>query len=266
MKVIQRSSATGATADSENAAWPASNVLTDAVKKCWRAASSSVASATVTVGSSGLQDSVAVFGIVGDRITVTVSDPNATEWEASTEWEAGTEWATITPTAVQSLLASDLTDSGSAAIGGQKGVAWFEFDEFVSEVNIALTVENLTGRPMELSIGTVVVGKRTEFPNPKLGFDVSIIDYSIERELANGAVYYKKRDLVREFTGEYRLSEPEMEVLFQLVRRYGRTNMAWILIDGGGATWLTYGRIAPLIGRYESLYNRSMRITVREAV
>ena len=155
MKLIPFSACLDAYASSENPSWPASNVVEAPVKKMWLASSPAQLTAWIVVQASGWIDTVAIFGIAADAIVVTITDPNLVEWEDGTEWEAGTTWQSNPAQSPQPVLLDNLAGSSIASGGNLRASAWFEFEEFFGSVLIAIGLENQTGRPLTLGIGTV---------------------------------------------------------------------------------------------------------------
>ena len=267
MKLISTSTATSATATSENANWPAANVLETALKKSWRAASSSVMSAMVSVVMQGTMDSVAIMGIAADALTVSITDPNAIAWESGTEWEAGTAWATSGAISPQEILLEPLAGTTVASTSGLRSAAWFEFPEFTGICVLRITVANTTGRPLTLSIGTVFPGLRGEYSSARYGMTVNEVDHSIEREMAAGNIYYKPRSLVREFAFTLMIIEQTIyDALWNMVRSKRRISMPMVLVNNYGTQWLIIGRIRSMRGTLESYRYTPIDLVVREEI
>ena len=267
MKLISTSTATWATATSESATWPAANVLETAVKKSWRAASSSVMSAMVSVVMQGTMDSVAIMGIAADTLTVSITDPNAIAWEPDTEWEAGTAWATSGAISPQEILLEPLAGTTVASTSGLRSAAWFEFPEFTGICVLRITVANTTGRPLTLSIGTVFPGLRGEYSSARYGMTVNEVDHSIEREMAAGNIYYKPRSLVREFAFTLMIIEQTIyDALWNMVRSKRRISMPMVLVNNYGTQWLIIGRIRSMRGTLESYRYTPIDLVVREEI
>ena len=267
MKLISTSTATWATATSESATWPAANVLETAVKKSWRAASSSVMSAMVSVVMQGTMDSVAIMGIAADTLTVSITDPNAIAWESGTEWEAGTAWATSGAISPQEILLEPLAGTTVASTSGLRSAAWFEFPEFTGICVLRITVANTTGRPLTLSIGTVFPGLRGEYSSARYGMTVNEVDHSIEREMAAGNIYYKPRSLVREFAFTLMIIEQTIyDALWNMVRSKRRISMPMVLVNNYGTQWLIIGRIRSMRGTLESYRYTPIDLVVREEI
>ena len=267
MKLISTSTATWATATSESATWPAANVLETAVKKSWRAASSSVMSAMVSVVMQGTMDSVAIMGIAADTLTVSITDPNAIAWEPDTEWEAGTAWATSGAISPQEILLEPLAGTTVASASGLRSAAWFEFPEFTGICVLRITVANTTGRPLTLSIGTVFPGLRGEYSSARYGMTVNEVDHSIEREMAAGNIYYKPRSLVREFAFTLMIIEQTIyDALWNMVRSKRRISMPMVLVNNYGTQWLIIGRIRSMRGTLESYRYTPIDLVVREEI
>jgi len=266
MKLIPQNLAISATATSAKAAWPASNVVQLPVKKMWQAPSVSVATATVSVVASGQMDSIAIFGIAADDISTSISSPNQTEWEAGEAWEAGTEWEAGIALSPSEIVRVDLSDSTVDSDIRQTGAVWFEFSPFSGTAVFNIAVSS-GGREITLAIGTVFIGTRNEDGQPRHGLTIALIDYSIERELANGAMYYKKRDVVREFQFDHLFTDNNKYLRFTaMIRKYGRQPIPWILVDNGGEEWLFMGRIKSASASLQPRDYKLATYTIREEI
>ena len=92
-----------------------------------------------------------------------------------------------------------------------------------------------------------------------------MIDYSITRELANGAIYYKKRDIVREFSASVQFLDSEnCQEFVDVFRRYGRQPIPWLMAENAGSQWLIMGRL--MSQAHESTFRtaKDNQIVVRE--
>lgn len=235
MKVIIDNVLNSVSASSAHASYPASNVTDDRPKLVWRA--NGVDTATLTCSNLGAFDTVAVFNTNAESVGAVISDPNELTFD-------GVTWDGITWYQAEAIIYGDLIE------GGTSNVLWFELDETVTDtVNVELTLSAATGASVEA--GVVVMGVQTEFSGPRYGLSQGVIDYSISREASNGSEYYKERDRVRTFSGEFLASRTGVDSEFytfmnNLARDVGRIPLAWKLVDDGNNEWIVYARLTDM--------------------
>jgi hypothetical protein len=83
----------------------------------------------------------------------------------------------------------------SSTLTGSNGRFWADYSEF-SEAHI---VKIYLTAASAVYAGIVRAGNVEEFKDPAPSHEETSIDYSIEKELNNGANYYRKRNVVRTF-------------------------------------------------------------------
>ena len=222
MMVIKNNAIHGVTASSEDPEYPVGNLLSDHPTECWRAADSSVTAATISVQVAGRTGGLGMVGINADSVAVTVSDPNGISWP-NVEWQ-NVEWQDV-PDAV------DIEQS----ISGERGSAalWVSFEEFRASVVIEIKLYKQTGSETVLSAGSLVVGEVTRIPGLQYALSEGLEDHSIERELDNGARWYKRRNIGRTFAGlVVQKRKPYFyDFLLGVAREYGKRPLMWNLVD-----------------------------------
>ena len=233
MKIIYTDNITAVTGDSEHANYPASNVQTQYVKEKWVAEDTDAELLLAVSSGSG----VAVYGTNATSVTVTVSvglgaawaeagdGHEGAEWGATGDGHEGADWVTAaTVTTVYDLSGSDV------------GSLWADYTEYTGSHIVSLQF-TATGENVEA--GVVRSGTVNEFRDPHYGIREGLKDYSIIKELSNGAFYIKKRDVVRTFS--FSLLEDRdadfytfMHDIFML---YGSQPLAWRICSSKNTDW-----------------------------
>lgn len=92
--------------------------------------------------------------------------------------------------------------------------------------------------------GIVRVGEMQSFPSPMYGLKEGLQDYSVIKQLNNGAIYLKKRDIVRTFSGAISMQRDASFYQFMrdIVRSVGQDTVFWWITDMDHPDWVVYGR------------------------
>lgn len=173
---------TSITASSEDPSFLAMNLQNDFTTDLWKAASGTAASLTVAVSKGS---AVELLNTNATSIAVTVGTGGEYELESGYELETGYELEDTEPvTTVYNLP-------------GSGGRLWADYPEFAGPhiVKLALVAASIP------SAGILRAGNVEEFNDPAYGINEGSNDYSIEKELNNGADYFRKRNVVRSFSG-----------------------------------------------------------------
>ena len=254
MKIIITDAITGTSADSTLSGYPSSNAVDGHPKKQWKAAASAL-SATLTLTATGKVSGLAVFNIDADSVSLEMEDPNAMEWDDDatygTGWDTdatyGTEWYYFNYDAA--MVVHELQYRSHKSV-------WYEFDEieaFSVDFNITVTTDEAGD---DLGIGLAYLGKIEEFLNPKIGLSEGTYDYSIKKEMSNGARYVKNRDIVRTFSGSVQLArdydpsggmaafpQPNGKYYIfmeEFARTVGANPAPWRITDIGDFNWVVF--------------------------
>lgn len=233
MKIIVNRAVDSVVATSSNSNYTAENLLDEHPKRKWMAADASVTEATLTATAHGRTGGFALVGVVADHVDIHISDPSGITWQ-NVDWQ-NVIWATSLPgiSATEEFIHND---SYSAL--------WVEFTQFDAPVTIVIDLSKAATNKNVLAAGVLVVGQFYEIPGVEKPLVEGLRDYSILRELANGATYYKKRDIVRTFSGTI-LNErvPNFWVFMRdICRVNGARPMMWKLSEMEGE-FLVYGRL-----------------------
>lgn len=152
------------TADTEDGSFPATYLENDKPKRYWKSAGSNIGVLTATVAANS--DQIGLF--------------NTNAESAAIDVESGAETFNI-----------DLTDPHS------HNRLWQSYTEQTAGHTVEIT---LTAPAGEAVYGGVLkIGKGVTIANPSYGLTESRRDFSIVKELNNGAFYIRKKDSVRTF-------------------------------------------------------------------
>lgn len=172
---------TSVTASSEDAEFPAESLLNDWPSDCWKAASGTSATLTFEVSKGS---AIELYNTNATEATVWAGSGESYTNETGYTLESG---YSFTDDEVYTETTSDLPGVG--------GRLWSEYPEMMTPhiVKIMLTADTVP------YAGIARAGMVEEFGNPKNSMKEGSKDYSIERELNNGADYFRKRSIVRTF-------------------------------------------------------------------
>lgn len=207
------------TASSENATYPDNNLLSPRPKLTWRAANSSVTSATLVLTLTGPVDTVVLTGAVAASATIE-------------------RWTGSAYAAPAGLVAADYAD----AFGGTT-THWWTFTALTGSVQLRISLAQ-TGSSV-ISASTLVAGDGLTVDGVEYPLQESLIDTSVRAPLLDGSEYYKKRDIYRVFAGSLRADRAStVEPLLRAVcRTYGSIPMAVQIAPAVSDAFMVYGRL-----------------------
>ena len=169
-------------ASSEDASFPDENLRDDFTTNVWRAAAG-VLTATITLQ---VSKGSAVMLMNTNATSVVVEAGSGESYANESGWvyesgyvNADDEVATIS---VYSLP-------------GEGGRLWADYSLFLVPHLVTITLVAAAA----VYAGIVRAGNVEEFQDPSLNNSESSIDYSIEKELNNGANYFRKRNVIRQY-------------------------------------------------------------------
>lgn len=234
MKIIKKNAIIGVVASSSAAEYPASNLLNDSPKKKWVAADSTVSFATLDVYTQGVTGSLGLIGVVAEEVRVLVSDPNGIAWP-DMAWPEITWETSVDALSVDYELVPGVSDFQNI---------WVSFEQFDVPVMIRVELRKTAGTPEVLSMGVIQAGEPVVYNSLVYPISESLVDYSIQKELSNGAHYYKRRDIVR--TLNCNLTSKRADALSfvrDIYRVYGSEPLLFNLAPPWGNDFIVYGRI-----------------------
>ena len=256
MRVIYPDNITTVSASSENPNFPIANVSNDHIKKVWKADSNE---AVVHVGvSSG--SALALYGTNATSITAkTRTGGQGGAWAATAQWDAAAAWAAGSLT--EEVILFDTLSTGQAAL-------WCDYTDPGSALALEITISSAAGTTLEA--GVIRAGTVRDFKDSKYGIKEGFIDFSIKEELANGAWYYKKRDIVRTFS--LTLLEDRASDFYTFMHNVallrGQQPLAWRLSENvTDWQWIVYAAFDGLpMGDHAYVSDSLIQIKLKEVV
>jgi len=231
MKCIYPDKITSISASEADASFPVTNLSDAHPKKVWKGTSRD-AVLTVIASAGG---ALAVIATNATSITVVISTGQTLVWDTGIAWISGIVWDTTgdADTTELSLLDGDID-----------GAIWSQFASArTSAFTATITLTADAGETIQA--GIVRCGTANDYKDPQYGISESLIDYSIIKELNNGATYFRKRDVVRTF--DFKLLEDRdtdfYEFMLTVSRAMGPTPIVWRI--RGTATdnkWIVFAR------------------------
>jgi hypothetical protein len=172
------------TADSEDASFPIANVQNDYSTDFWKAASGVHTASISILASKG--SAVLVYNTNAYAATIIIGSGETYADYTGYSQEAGF-----------SYKSDGISVTGSYNLPGVGGRLWADFAEFTTPfwVTVVLTAT------ATIHAGIVRCGYVQDFNDPGYGMSEASNDYSVELELNNGAEYFRKRNVVRTFSG-----------------------------------------------------------------
>lgn len=241
MKIIPGQKITSVTAGSENANYPDDNLIdNENPKKIWKAASG-VYSTTLQFQISAPNSAIAIFNTNAVTITATVTDPNYFAWFASDiVWDGGD----IAWVAEDASLSNELYN-----LDGVSGAAWIEWPE--SQIPVQATLTLTAPSTDDVFAGVAVADVIHEFECPQIGVTEGMVNYSIVKELQNGALYWKNRDVVRTFNFNFiegrtvaggETTSDFYTFMYEVAKELSYKPAAWQLTELDDFWWVVYAR------------------------
>jgi len=185
MKLIYPVNIASISADEENANYPAANLMDNHPKKVWKGTSRDAIVTAVTSGGGAL----AIIATNATSITIAISSGQT--WLLDTGWALDTGWV------LDTTGDSDTTET-SLLPGDISGALWSDFAA-VRTSSFTATITFTAAAGEIIQAGVILCGTLRTFVDPMRGISDGLKDYSIVKELNNGAWYIRKRDLVRMF-------------------------------------------------------------------
>lgn len=230
MRVIYPDNITSVEADAENANFPDDNLLDKHPKKLWKGTGNSHTVLAVVTSGSGF----AIFNTNATGITATILSGLEAVWDSSTAWHSGTQWFD------GDMGTSTVYELDPAGVGSMWG-DYIEIDR-----SHILQLEFVADSGTVLEAGVLVAGTVNTFNDPKYGINEGLFDFSIVKELNNGAIYTRKRDTVRTFSWSILDDrDPDFYTFFRTIgQQIGPDPLAWriVHIEQTDWEWVTYCR------------------------
>lgn len=228
-------------ADSEDANYPATNLTdNDFIKKVWKAvASDNVAKLTCSIAANS--EAIALFGTNAQTAECVIKDNGGATVETETHTLNGTYY----------------TDT-----------AFFQtYTRQTTSHSAEITLTAAAGTTVEA--GIVKAGDLVTLANPQYGINQAWKDFSIKKELRNGALYVKKLEIVKTYSYSIIVArDTTMLYLETLYEYYGPEAFAMLIASGiDNNHWAVFGSFdgEPSIGHDDYSHSRAS-IRILEAV
>jgi hypothetical protein len=239
MKVILENAVSSISANTEDASYPVENLLDNHPQKMYKVANTSDDYAEITVGTLGTTGGLGLVNIIADRASIYIENPNGIIWEPT-----NTTWANVTwkeyPNSLNKEIVFDTTQ--------EYNTLWVDFNQFEGSVDIIIKLymdKEYTDK--KLSAGVLKVGVVQEIKEVIYPINIELVDYSYERLLSNGAIYYNKRNIVKRIKGSLLTNyNTYTQFMYELAQKYGKKAIMWLIEEDSCAKLVLYGRMATL--------------------
>ena len=233
MKCIHPDNITSLSANLEDTNYPDDNLLNKSPKKCWKSTGNTGIITIASTQSSGI--CIAKTNAITMSISLTAGGASL-ELASGLELAAGLE---LNPDTAAADVEVNLSETA-----GENSV-FATWSERSTSHTVVITLAAETGDILQ--VGAVTVGDVLLWPDPIKQYSETFQDYSIEKELNNGALYYRQRDIVREFSGTIivnRKSDTEHDFydFMNIYKQIGKNPIGWMMSDISGGEWVVFGR------------------------
>jgi len=144
------------------------------------------------------------------------------------------------------------------------------WQEYTSQVAAhTATIKLTSGAGETIEVGIVRAGVLVDFPNPKYGLSESREDFSIKKQLNNGAWYIRKREIVRTYSGSFNMTRiTEFYNMTDIYDATGPEPLSILLAeDINDLQWAFFGHILnPFSGSHQYPSYSEITINFTEAV
>jgi len=237
MKCIYPDCISSISADEENADYPVDNLLDEHPKKVWKGESrDAIVTAVITAGGA-----LVVFATNATSVSLVISSGQSISWAGGISWDSGISWDT----------SGDSDVSETTLLSGEiDGVAWWDFAAARTS-NFTAIISLTADAGKIIQAGIVRCGTANAYRDPNAGIREGLRDYSIVKELSNGATYIRKRDVVRTFEFDLWEDRDTDFYLFMLdvSRALGPEPMPWRIMDTvTDEEWIVFARFDRMPG------------------
>jgi hypothetical protein len=249
MKFMVENKITAVTATAEDASWPVENLIDDDHPK--NVFKAGAASTTITATVSGGANALCMANITGTEITVTVKN----EAETETLWGP----TTYSLTGIDTLWEL-LTDSGTPLT---KLIVPYDYQTDTHKVIVTGT------HGTEFVAGIAWCCLAQNHANPDFGLSHGLIDYSIEKELNNGAVYVHDGEVVETLSGTINTTQDrEIFDFFTRIYKQVKKNPFFCQVtDINENDWLFFCKfVNPPSGSHATYSHSPVNFEIREVV
>lgn len=249
MKVIPENTSVSISASTENANYPAVNMLNNSPKKKWQGIA--ITPEVISLGILAGATAIAFFNINNiSSLQITSLDYYNYEWGDGTVWGDGTEWASLENANINETI----------TISDENASEWIEFLPVLNGTDIEITA--IGGQQ---SIGIISSGYHFKSEDPSPEWSYGFADYSIVTELSNGSFDVRDRDTVRAFSGQFYMdTDPDFFEFSSLVRNKIKMNpAAWYFASKyNNSNYLIYGRFTAMPNTTMTALDKSNKAAV----
>jgi len=242
--------ATSVTASSENANYPASNLILGRVSKVFRsvAAGAPIADITLTIAvPAGVNNAIGIFGCNATSIAYAVKDVTET-----TTYFSGT------------------LDTTPASPARAYNRAWAEWTSNGNALHIILTL-TAPATATYHEVGEIVVGDAVSLPDPQYGLSQDRVNFQVVQQLAGGGFYVHDGQKPRSFDVGWSamLRETIFDDLDEIYSVVGQDPVAILISDylNNDMKWCGYFHIMrPPSAKHNAPTRSGVSLELREAV
>jgi len=265
MKVIYPNKISAISANVSDAEYPASYLLDDHVKRPWKSTGDK---GTLTISVDGGASGILACGLFETnavKATITIRNyADTADIIPAVEYNSGaTTW--------YGFITGD---------GDYLKNIWHEYSATTytacqSQHKIKIELET-SSTSVQLYVGIVRSGKAKDFQNPQYRLSEGLKDYSIKKELNNGARYYRKRNIPRTFSGNVIVErDPDFyKFMYDVAQDAGGIPLAWLMYDDELVTtsneenrWAIFGFLDDMPSGSHDYYSHSqIGFSITEAV
>jgi len=140
-------------------------------------------------------------------------------------------------------LNKPLSVTGSVQQRSKSESLWIELSETVNvPVQVTITAQSARWTTFEAGIITAGIAETYGDKEPKYGIEIGRADYGIEEENSNGSYYYKKRDIVRQFSVDALVTHENAFKLLDNFELIGKHPSAWKITGQDSTEWVVFAR------------------------
>ena len=227
MKVIYPDNIANVVSDKADTAYPVTNLQNNYVKKVWKSSDhEGVITAAVSSGSA-----VALFGSNATAATVKLRTGSlGGAWNDASATGVAAQWNDAAATGLEGAWKAESLATQTVTFDtlvDNQASFWCDFTDPGVAFGLEITLSCASGTILQA--GVLRCGTVNDFVDPKYGIQEGLHDYSVQRELNNGAWYYLKRDIVRTFS--FSLLEDRASDFYTFMHTvalaYGQRPLAW---------------------------------------
>lgn len=235
MKLIMDNLVYAATATNPDTGYPAVNVYNEHPQKvCKSLTVAGTLKNTITVTSYGDCNSLCLVNTNATQVEITIKNTT----------ETTTLWGPYT----YDLSGIDTIIPLMHDIKVRYKDLWIDYPHQSAAIKIIIKLYLAYTTDTIVYCGVVVNGLRQLMPDPLAasGITENLEDTSIVKWTSNKSLYYRKRSVLRKYSGSVRMDRQNTLFFFlrYIIIRKGPAPMAWAITNADNQVWIVYGTIA----------------------